>query len=242
MPRPLRPGRTPGIARRAAPLGLAALATLTFSPQVLAQGNSNKPPNTKPATSALSLDARPSPVIFGSVSSVSGKLTGSVKVGTLVRLEADATAPYGDSYKLTTLTTTTKANGDYSFAVKPLVNTSYRALAQTSPNIRSTARMVNVRSLVGVRLSDSTPRRGSLVRFSGSIFPAHDGTRAQIQRRTSTGGWATVARPMLADAGTDHSTYTRRIRISRNGVYRVKVPGDGDHVNGFSRTRTITVH
>jgi hypothetical protein len=232
-----RPGRMPSITRRAAPFGLAALATLTFSPQALAQGNPNKP-----ATSALSIDARPNPVVFGSVTTVSGKLTGSVKAATLVRLEADATAPYGDSYKLTTLTATTKANGDYSFAVKPLVNTSYRAIAQTSPNIRSAARMVRVRSLVGVRVSDSTPRRGSLVRFSGSVFPAHDGMRAQIQRRTSTGGWATVARPLLSDAGTDHSTYTRRIRIFRDGVYRVKVPADGDHVNGFSRTRSIIVH
>jgi hypothetical protein len=232
----------PGITRRVAPLGLAALATLSFSPQVFAQGNSNKPPTTKPATSALSIDARPIPVVFSSVTTVSGKLTGSVKAGTAVRLEADATAPYGDSYKLTTLTTTTKARGDYSFAVKPLVNTSYRAIAQASPSIRSGARMVSVRSLVGIRLSDSTPRRGSLVKFSGSVFPAHDGTRAQIQRRTSTGRWITVARPMLADAGTDHSTYTRRIRIFRDAVYRVKVPTDGDHVNGFSRTRSISVH
>ena len=241
MPRQTRPGRMPGIARRVAPVGLAALATLTFSSQVLAQGNSNKPPTTKPA-SALSIDARPNPVVFNSVTAVSGKLTGSVKEGTLIRLEADATAPYGDSYNRTTLTAMTKANGDYSFSVKPLVNTSYRAIAQTSPNINSLGRMVNVRSLVGVRLSDSTPRRGSLVRFSGSVFPAHDGTRAQIQRRTSSGGWTTVARPMLSDAGTDRSTYTRRLRIFRDGVYRVKVPTDADHVNGFSRTRTITVH
>ena len=241
MTRQTRPGRMPGIARRVAPVGLAALATLTFSPQALAQGNSNKPPSTKPGTSALSIDARPAPVVFSSVTTVSGKLTGSVKEGTLVRLEADATAPYGDSYKLTTLTATTKANGDYSFAVKPLVNTAYRAIAQTSPNIRSAIRMVHVRSLVGIRLSDSTPRRGSLVRFSGSVFPAHDGARARIQRRTSTGGWVTVARPLLADAGSDHSTYTRRIRIFRDGVYRVKVAADGDHANGFSRTRTINV-
>ena len=237
MSRPTRPGRMPGITRRVAPVGLAALATLTFSSQVLAQGNSNKP-----GTSALSIDARPNPVVFGSVTTVSGKLTGSVKAGTVVKLEADATAPHGDSFKPTLLTATTKANGDWTFAVKPLVNTSYRALAQTSPNIVSVAKMVQVRSLVGMRLSDSTPRRGSLVKFSGSVFPAHDGTRAQIQRRTSSGGWVTVARPMLADAGTDHSTYTRRIRIFRDGVYRVKVPTDGDHVNGFSRARSITVH
>jgi hypothetical protein len=32
------------------------------------------------------------------------------------------------------------------------------------------------------------------------------------------------------------------VRITRAGVYRVKLPGDADHVNGFSRGRTLDVH
>jgi hypothetical protein len=235
------------ISRFAVPAGVIALSALSLSPQAFAQGNSNKPPKPPPPPAypgpvAVSIDAKPNPVVFSSVTTVSGRVSGSTKSGVTVRLEQDSTAPYGDSYKLTALTATTKANGDYSFAVKPLVNSYFRAVAQTSPNVRSGARLVQVRTLVGIRLSDSTPRRGSLVRFSGSVFPAHDGARARIQRRTASGGWTTIARPLLHDAGALRSTYTRRIRIFRDGVYRVKLPGDGDHVNGFSKTRAITVH
>ena len=51
----------------------------------------------------------------------------------------------------------------------------------------------------------------------------------------------TIARPLLRDAGTARSTYSRRVRVFRDGVYRVKVAGDADHVNGFSRARSINV-
>ena len=106
----------------------------------------------------------------------------------------------------------------------------------------SNARLVLVRTLVGLRVSDSTPRRGSLVTFSGSVFPAHDGTRALIQRRTSTGGWVTVARAEAERRRHRQVDLHRASASSATRVYRVKVPGDGDHVNGFSRLRTLTVH
>jgi len=56
-----------------------------------------------------------------------------------------------------------------------------------------------------------------------------------------SGGWLTVARPVLMDAGTVKSTYTRRIRIFRDADYRVKIAGHDDHVNGFSRTRSLRI-
>ncbi len=217
--------------------GAVALAALTGSPQVLAQGNSNKPP---PGVS-VTLDAKPNPVVFSTVTTLSGKLAGETKAGVVIRFEQDTTKPYGDKYTPSTLTTTTKAGGQFSVAYKPTVNTQLRAIAQASPPVTSNARLVLVRTLVGLRVSDSTPRRGSLVTFSGSVFPAHDGQRALIQRRTASGGWITVARPGLRDAGTAKSTYSRRLRIFRDAVYRVKVPGDGDHVNGFSRLRSLNV-
>ena len=51
-----------------------------------------------------------------------------------------------------------------------------------------------------------------------------------------------MVRTKLRDAGSAKSTYSRRVRIYRDGVYRVKVAGDGDHINGFSRLKTIDVH
>jgi len=221
------------------PAALAAAMALTPGSQALAQGTSGKPP--KPAA-AVSLDAQPNPLVFGSLTTLSGKLTGQTKAGVVIRFEQDATLPYGDSYQPSPLTATTGAGGNYSVTAKPLVKTQYRAIAQDSPPVRSEPRLVLVRSLVGLRLSDSTPRRGSLVRFSGSVYPAHDGLRVLIQKRSPSGRFVTVARPMLRDAGSSYSTYTRRLRIFRDGVYRAKLPSDGDHVNGFSRARSVTVH
>jgi hypothetical protein len=98
---------------------------------------------------------------------------------------------------------------------------------------------VLVRPLVGLLVSDRTPRTGSLVTFRGTVRPAHDGRTVLIQRRTSTGSFTTVARTSLRDAGTTYSSYSRRIRVNRDGVYRTKLAGDADHVNGFSRAVTI---
>jgi len=192
---------------------------------------------------AVTLDADPTIVVYSSSTTLSGRLTGGgTASGVTVRLEQDTTRPYGDDYKPAGITTTTANNGKYSFTLKPLLNTQYRVEAKASPPVTSTPRLVLVRMRVGIKLSDSTPQRGRLVRFSGSVFPAHDGRQALIQKRTSTGRFVTVARRTLRDAGDARSSYSRRIRIYRDGVYRVKVAGDSDHINGFSRLRTINVH
>ena len=67
----------------------------------------------------------------------------------------------------------------------------------------------------------TTPARGWGRR--GTVRPEHDGARALIQRRSSSGRFVTVARATLRDAGTDFSRYSRRVRIRRDGSYRVKV-------------------
>ena len=199
----------------------------------------NKPPNTPPA---ITLSAKPTTVIFSGATVLSGRLSGRTAAGVVVRLEQDTTRPYGDKYRPSGRTATTAQNGTYSLTVKPRANTQYRVVASTSPPVTSPAKLVLVRIRVGIRVSDNTPRRGSRVRFSGSAFPAHDGRRVQIQKRAPSGRFITVARTRLRDAGNARSTYSRRVRVYRDGVYRVKVFNDGDHINGFSRLKTIDVH
>ena len=227
----------PHVTRTAVAIAVPAVLGLSLlAPQVFAQGKA-------PAKNgAVSLDAKPNPLVFGGATTLSGNVNGKDSGSVTVRFEEDTTRPYGDSYKPSALTVKTAKNGRYAVAAKPLVNTQYRAIAQASPPVTSAPRLVLVRTLVGLRVSDSTPRAGSLVTFSGSVFPAHDGARALIQRRTRSGGFVTLARPGLMDAGTQKSTYSKRLRVRSDGVYRVKVAGDGDHVNGFSRLRTLDVH
>ena len=226
--------------------GICGVAlALAFVPTAGAQ-KPTKPapatPITPPTTASITLDAKPSTIIFSGGTTLSGRLHGRTVRNVAVRLWQDTTRPYGDAYKPTSTTAMTENNGTYSFAVKPRVNTQYRVVASTSPPVTSPAKLVLVRMRVGIRVSDSTPRRGSLVRFYGSVLPAHDGRRVTIQRRSRTGRFVTVARTSLRDAGTAKSTYSRRVRVYRDAVYRVKVAGDGDHINGLSRLKRITVH
>jgi hypothetical protein len=228
-------------------LAVSGLAlALALVPVAAAQQPPDKPKNQpKPPTGvpALTIGAKPAPIVFSGTTTLSGRLSGtSSDGGTVIRLEQDDSRPYGDSYKPAGAVATTANNGNYTFALKPLLNTQYRVVAQASPPVTSPAKLVLVRTLVGFKLADQTPRRGALVTFSGSVFPAHDGRPVSIQKRSPSGSFITVSRTTLRDAGTAKSTYSRRLRIFRDGVYRVKVAGDADHINGFSSQRTVTVH
>ena len=131
------------------------------------------------------------------------------------------------------------ANGDFTFTQRPSESSVFRATADggTSPDTA-----VAVAPLVGLRVSDSTPRKGQRVRFRGTVRPQHDGTRVAIQRKRADGTWVTVKTPLLRDAGSAYSRYSKRIRIRRSGTYRTVIAAHADHAEGVSRERTLTVH
>ena len=194
-----------------------------------------------PDAATLTLSASSTAVTFGRSTTLSGDLRGSDRVGKVVELEEDQ-FPFADSGFRSVATAVTNDKGSYSFNRVPVRHTRYRVVAKTSPPATSSPVTVTVRLRVGIRLSDSTPRRGQLVRFSGSVAPEHDGRSVLIQRRTSSGSYRTVARTRLVDAGTTRSIYGRRVRLYRDGVYRTRVSGDTDHSTGTSRLRTVDVH
>ena len=93
--------------------------------------------------------------------------------------------------------TSTDRRGDYRFVVKPGAHTVYRVVTDTQPVGRSPDLLVRVRPRVGLRTSRNLVRAGALVRFTGRVFPRHNGRRAYIQKRSPSGRWGTVARPVL---------------------------------------------
>jgi hypothetical protein len=212
----------------------AALTAVAVVPAAWAQ----RPDRQQQRPGISTLDARPNPVVFNGPVTLSGRLTGRNSGGARVQLQADATRPFGDSYQ-DVAQGTAERNGAFSFTVRPAANTQYRVIGRTSPPVTSAPRLVLVRPRVGLRVSDRTPSAGARVRFSGSVFPQKDGRATLVQRRSASGRWVTVARTTLRDAGDARSAYSRRVRIRRDGRYRVKVVGDQQHVNGFSRQITI---
>jgi hypothetical protein len=191
----------------------------------------------KPAPKNLTIGATPTTIKFGGIATLAGKLNGSNNANRPVTVEQDP-------FPLDTFTnagsTTTNATGDWLLGVKPTVNTRYRA---RSGNADSKTVDVMVRPAITLKLSDRTPARGQRVRFSGTLCPEHDGVAIALQKRTPTGSWRTVARPVLKDvAGATCSSYAKGRRVRSNSAYRARFLGDADHVAGNSRVRRARVH
>ncbi|MDQ6836231.1 MAG: fibronectin type III domain-containing protein [Actinomycetota bacterium] len=190
---------------------------------------------------SVTISSLPGAVTFGHTATLSGKASGPGKGGALVALESNP-YPYTHGFKPTGATTTTSQNGTYAFTVRPRVNTRYEVMAATKTPATSAPTTVGVKVRVTIHVSTLRPFLGHLVRFFGTVTPAHNGRFAQIQRRTSTGAWRTVASTKLVAAGKVNgisiSRYSRRIRIRHSGTYRVRVnPHDGNHRAGNSATR-----
>ena len=193
----------------------------------------------KPQAGDVTIKASLNPVTFGQATTLSGKVKGA-KAGVAVQLQADE-APLDGNF-VTAAQSTTQNNGDYSFAgVRPGRLTAYRVTAQDTPPVTSANLNVSVRISVRLHLSDSTPKAGRKVTFSGTTKPAFDGRRVRIQRQVTGGGFKTIAKTTLLDAGSTKSKYAKAVKISKSGVYRALVPGDANFLEGTSQ-RTITVH
>lgn len=199
-------------------------------------------PGTSPG---ITIAASRKAVTFGSAVTITGRIVGPDNAGQSVTLEFSDT-PTSTTFSTTGQTATSDATGAFSFTVNPAATRRYRVTTKGKNGSTSNEVTVGVRLLVGIDVSDRTPRKGQKVFFSGSVLPGHDGVIAKIQRRTAK-GWRTVkttaliAASPLAD-GTTRSTYTKGVRVRSDGTYRVRVtPGDGDHLRGTSPKRKINV-
>jgi hypothetical protein len=94
---------------------------------------------------------------------------------------------------------------------------------------------------VTLRVSDATPAKAGRLRFSGTVRPAQDGRSVLIQLRTRHGGYRTVGKARLKDAGAKQSAFSVRLRVSHDAVFRARMPGRGDHTTGTSHTRRINL-
>lgn len=180
----------------------------------------------------------------GGVAALTGRLTGADNAGRVIALEQNP-APLADNlFEPTAREATTDAQGRFSFTgVVIPVNTQFRARRTQAPVVVSDPATVRVRLRVSFGVSDRTPSRGERVRFSGRIWPEHDGQPVAIQRRSDDGRFRTIKRTVARDvAGREYSRYRTRLRVRRTGVYRVVArSGDADHASGISRKRRLVV-
>lgn len=94
---------------------------------------------------------------------------------------------------------------------------------------------------VTLQVSDATPVSGGRVRFFGSVQPEQDGRLLQLQRRGRGGSYRTLKKLRLRDAGASRSKFSGTLRVLGDAVFRARLPADGDHQTGTSRTRRLNV-
>jgi plastocyanin len=78
---------------------------------------------------------------------------------------------------------------------------------------------------VTLKASDTTPLAGKRVRLFGVVTPAQDGAKLLVQKRVKRGKFKTIATTRLHAAAGDKSTYSLKLKLSKDVVLRAKVAG-----------------
>jgi hypothetical protein len=183
--------------------------------------------------------ATPNPVLFGQPTVLGGALTGTGSGGRSVVLQANP-FPYTQGFAPLGNPQITTATGAFAFPLLSVpLNTQYRIVVPSRPEVSSP--IVGVAVAVRVTTHTSTTRvsRGQRVRFSGSIRPARDGAQVAFQKRRN-GRWVNVAGTVTRHGGPTWSRYSKRVRIRRGGLYRVFASIiDGNYASNVGRTVRI---
>jgi hypothetical protein len=190
----------------------------------------------------LTIALTPNPVLWANPITITGSLKGQDNANKVVELQANPW-PYPGPFDPVT-TSSTNAQGDYTFKTTPAKYTDYRVVAKTSPEVMSGVVRARVRMRINRRVSDTTPDVGQVVTFRGQVAPAHDGKTVYVQRRNAKGVWRTKATTTTFDAGEASPTasgYETELRVNRDGVYRVLVRRDEDHLGNKTRRVRLDV-
>jgi hypothetical protein len=186
----------------------------------------------------VTFTATPNPLLFGGTTTLAGQLTGTGNGGREIVLQGNP-FPYTQGFKPVGNKLITDAAGNFSFGLMAIgVNTQYRVALPDKPAVVSPIVVVSVSVIVSTRLGTHTVHKGHELTFRGAIRPAVDGTPIAIQKRRN-GKWVTVAGTAARHNSASSSTYSKHVKITSGGSYRVYagvangsfVPNTGSTVN-----------
>jgi hypothetical protein len=188
---------------------------------------------------ALALTATPNPVAFGVPVTIAGTLSGTGNAGQTVQLQqrpfpfVGGFAPIGNAV-------VTDRQGRFAISlVSVALTTQYRAVLVGRPGVASPGITLGVQVVVRAKASRRRVRRGSRVRFSGTVRPAEVGRPLAIQKRRGS-RWVTVSGMLVRPGGAGFGVFGKTIRVRRGGDYRIFVgAGSGATVPATSRSIRI---
>jgi hypothetical protein len=177
----------------------------------------------------VSLAATPNPVAFGSPVTLAGQLTGTGNANRQVVLQSNP-FPYTQGFQNASNVQVTDAAGNFSFPLLSVpLNTQYRVQMPQKPEVVSPIVSLGVAVTLTTHVSSHRVTRGARVRWSGTVRPASDGARVVFQRKKGS-RWVQVSHTFARGNGTS-SHYSKRVKISRGGTYRVVVSLNGSYVS-----------
>jgi hypothetical protein len=181
----------------------------------------------------FTISAASDPILAGHSTTLSGRLAGPGNANRTVTLLARN--PTLNRLK-PVATTSTGADGSYSFTVSPLYNTVYQARVGRR---HSKKLYEGVHDVVNADQAPTSGASGSIVTFTGSVVPSKPGHVVYLQRLGDDGAFHTVEATRLG-AGSRY-VLTHRLGVPGVKKFRVLVPGGPWNLRGVSSVTTLTV-
>ena len=178
----------------------------------------------------------------GSPATISGVLdaahTSAPSAGTQVGLYAKA--PHAGGPFTLAQTTTTGADGGYSFSVQNTANELYQARTlSATPAEHSAVLFQGVQDAVSMTASAATSTVGGSVTFSGTVAPDKSGHIVYLERLGRDGQWHLAERSTVSAGSTFSFTWT--FGYPGDKQFRARVLGGPLNVGGASAAVPVSV-
>jgi hypothetical protein len=233
-----------GVHVAAAITGLAPATTYHY--RVVAQNSKgltrgkDRTFKTKRQPLGVTLAATPNPVPVGGATQLAGALTGTGNGGRQVQLQGNPW-PYTQGFMNVTNNQVTTATGAFNFPILGVsVNTQYRVLMASRPDVVSPVVVVGTVVKVTRKVHVNRGTTGGRIRFAGRIKPALDGQQVLIQKLRH-GVWVNRGHTTARHGGSGFSRYAKTVRVRRGGRFRVLV---SDILGRYSPSpsRSVRIH
>ncbi|MCW2599074.1 MAG: hypothetical protein JWM02_903 [Frankiales bacterium] len=183
---------------------------------------------------SLTLAKPVSAVIAGQSFRVSGAMKGGAVSGKRVVLYL-----YGDHQAVKTAALTTSSTGAFSYLIRGVVNTSFRAVFSATAT-QAAATSNTVRTLVRTAVTITSPKSGTQTRtrtvaITGKIYPNHPGGIVNLYERRGT-SYVLIARARVAS----NSTF-RFVRTFARGTHVLQVRIGATSTNAAGNSSLVSL-